>query len=377
MAFADIEPPAISARKSDAGYLQVTLTGQWTLRGVAQHSERLIQEVRGYTSDPEVHWDLEKISAMDSVGAFILFTASDGQRPKHLAVREEHLGFFRRWQERSVPDELPRHKHLFNPIDTARRIGGNAIDHLTGFVSLFGQFALDIGGLVAHPRSIPWRDISANIYHTGVRALSITALLGFLIGVVVAYLSALELKSYGAGNFMVGIAGVGILRELGPVLTAILVAGRSGSAMAAQLGVMRVTQELDALAAMGVSLSLRLVLPKVVALIIVVPLLVMWSDALAMLGAMLSAKATLGIDFPQFLSALPSAVPVSNFWLGIGKGVVYGALIGLVACHFGMRIKPNTESLSTETTNAVVAAITMTIGANAVFAILFKEVGLP
>jgi len=377
MAFADIEAPAISTQKTTAGFLQVTLTGQWTLRGVAQHSERLIQEVRGYTSDPEVHWDLEKISAMDSVGAFILFTASDGQRPKHLAVREEHLGFFRRWQERSVAYEPARLERRLDPIDTARRIGGNAIDHLTGLVTLLGQFALDLGSLAVRPASIPWRDISANIYHTGVRALSITALLGFLVGVVVAYLSALELKSYGAGNFMVGIAGIGILRELGPMLTAILVAGRSGSAMAAQLGVMRVTQELDALAAMGVSLSLRLVFPKVVALIIVVPLLVMWSDALAMLGAMLSAKATLGIEFGQFLTAFPTAVPASNFWLGISKGVVYGALIGLVACHFGMRIKPNTESLSAETTNAVVTAITMTIGANAVFAILFRGVGLP
>lgn len=377
MAFADIESPAISAHKSDAGFLQVTLTGQWTLRGVAQHSERLIQEVRRYIADPEVHWDLEKISAMDSVGAFILFTASGGQRPKHLVVRDEHLGFFRRWQERSVPEGPAHHRPLVDPIETARRIGQNALGHLSSFLTLLGQFALDCCTIVAHPSSLPWRDISANIYQTGVRALSITALLGFLVGIVVAYLSALELKSYGAGSFMVAIAGIGILRELGPMLTAVLVAGRSGSAMAAQLGVMRVTQELDALSAMGISLSLRLVLPKVLALILVVPLMVMWSDALAMLGTMLSAKATLGIEFGQFLLAFPSAVPASNFWLGIGKGAVFGALIGLIACHFGMRIKPNTESLSTETTNAVVAAITMTIAADAVFAVLFMGVGLP
>lgn len=377
MASSDIESPAISARKSDAGFLQVTLTGPWTLRGVARHSEQLIHEVRRYSSDPEVHWDLEQISAMDSVGAFILWTASQGRRPQHLAVREEHLGFFRRWAERDLPDEPRRQRPLFDPMHLARRFGDQLIGHLSGFVTLLGQFALDCAALVVRPASIPWRDISANIYHTGVRALSIIALLGFLVGVVVAYLSALELKNYGAGNFMVVIAGVGILRELGPILTAVLVAGRSGSAMAAQLGVMRVTQELDALSAMGVSLSQRLVLPKVVALICVAPLLVMWSDALALLGSMFAAKATLGIAFGQFLSAVPSAVPAANFWLGIGKGAVFGALIGLVACHFGMRIKPNTESLSTETTDAVVAAITLTIAADAVFAVLFKGVGLP
>lgn len=356
--------------------MQVTLTGQWTLRGVARHSEQLIREVARYAADPEVHWDLEKISAMDSVGAFILWTASRGQRPQHLQVREEHLGFFRRWRERNVPDE-PLRRHAPEPIEVLGHMGANAVEQVVSFLVLLGQFVLDGVMLIARPATIPWRDISANIYRTGVRALSITALLGFLVGIVVAYLSALELKSYGAGNFMVVIAGVGILRELGPLLTAILVAGRSGSAMTAQLGVMRVTQELDALSAMGVSLSLRLVLPKVLALILVVPLLVLWGDALAILGSMFSARATLGIGFAQFLSALPNAVPASNFWLGIGKGAVFGAIIGLIACHFGMRIRPNTESLSAETTNAVVAAITLTIAADAVFAILFKGVGLP
>ncbi len=167
-----------------------------------------------------------------------------------------------------------------------------------------------------------------------------------------------------------------IIRELGPLLAAILVAGRSGSAMTASLGVMRVTSELDALAAMGISHSLRLILPKVVALSIAMPLLVVWTDMIALVGGAMAAHLELGISLHQFFLKLPSAVPVSNFFIGLGKGAVFGLFIALIACHFGLRIKPDTESLGAETTNSVVASITLVILLDAVFAIVFRGVGL-
>lgn len=375
--FADMEPPAIRAERAADGFTTVKLTGHWTLRGVAQHADRLTRELREYTSDPEVHWNLNTISAMDSVGAFVLWRATEGRRPQHLVVRPEHLPLFRRWTERQVPQEPTKQAAHLDIVNSAARAGRRAKEHIGGFLSLLGQFVLDFLWLLRHPSSTPWRDISATIYQAGVKALGIIALVGFLTGVVVSYLSSLELKSYGAGNFIVVIVGIGILRELGPLLTAVLVAGRSGSAMAAQLGVMRVTQEIDALSAMGVSRSLRLVLPKIVALILVMPLLVVWSDILGMLGGMFAARATLGIGLWQFISAFPAAVPLANFWLGVGKGAVFGVLVALIACHFGLRIKPDTESLAVETTGAVVSAITLAIIADAVFAIVFRNMGLP
>jgi phospholipid/cholesterol/gamma-HCH transport system permease protein len=347
------------------------------LRGIAHQSERLMQELRVHTANPEVRWNLSTIAALDSVGAFVLWSASDGQKPEHIEVRAEHLPLFRRWTERQVPAEpTPAPKHL-DLVTYVSRISRHAIDHASDLVSLVGQFVLDCGSLLRNPAATPWRDISANIYHAGVQALGIVALVGFLTGVVVSYLSSLELRSYGAGNFIVIVSGIGILRELAPILTAVLVAGRSGSAMAAQLGVMRVTQELDALAAMGVSQSLRLILPKIVAMTLVMPLLVVWSDVLAIFGSMCAARVTLDMGFARFLSVFPDAVPLTNFWLGVGKGAVFGLLIALVACHYGLRIKPNTESLGRETTNAVVTAITLAILADAVFAIIFRSVGLP
>ncbi len=375
--FTGLDSPALRVERSPEGFISIKLTGYWTLRGVAQHADRLLRELREFTSNPNVHWNLNTIAALDSVGAFVLWRANEGRRPEHLVVRPEHVQLFRRWTDRHVPQEPEQRGKHVNLITIAAQLSRVSVEHISGFISLMGQFILDCVWLLCHPVSIPWRDISATIYQAGAKALGITALVGFLTGVVVSYLSSLELKSFGAGNFIVVIVGIGILRELGPMLTAVLVAGRSGSAMAAQLGVMQVTQELDALSAMGVSLTQRLIFPKIIAMIIVMPLLVVWSDLIAMLGGMLAARATLGITMVRFIADIPHAVPLANFWLGVGKGAVFGALIALVACHYGLRIKPNTESLAVETTSAVVSAITLAIIADALFAIIFRSVGLP
>jgi phospholipid/cholesterol/gamma-HCH transport system permease protein len=223
-----------------------------------------------------------------------------------------------------------------------------AASHLLAMVALIGQMILDLAYLCVHPRDIPWREFSANLYKSGAQALPVTALIGFLIGIVLSYLSALQLKTFGADVFIVNLLGISIVRELGPVLVAVLVAGRSGSAMTAQIGVMRVTEEIDALATMGVSRSQRLILPKVLALAVAMPLLVIWCSAAGIIGGMVSAKLQMDLSYGFFIDTLPRVVPVANVWIGIGKGVVFGLLIALIACHFGLQVKPNTESLSSQ-----------------------------
>ena len=203
----------------------------------------------------------------------------------------------------------------------------NVYDHLTHILLVLGQSVIELMALVMHPRRIPWRELSANVYRTGAQALGITALVGFLIGVVLSYLSSQQLKLFGADAFIVNILGVSVIRELGPVLAAILIAGRSGSAITASLGVMRVTQELDAMAVMGIPHSLRLILPKMLALAISMPLVVLWTDAVALLGGMVAARIELGIGYHHFLMTLPDAVPIANLWLGLGKGAVFGVMI--------------------------------------------------
>jgi phospholipid/cholesterol/gamma-HCH transport system permease protein len=247
---------------------------------------------------------------------------------------------------------------------------------LADFAALLGQVVLNIIYLFRFPREWPGHEISANLFKAGVRAMPVTALVGCLIGIVLSYLSSLQLRQFGADVFIINILGLGTIRELGPLLVAILVAGRTGSAMTAQLGVMRVTEEIDALEVMGVQRSLRLIFPKVVAMALAMPLLVVWTTAAALLGGMAAAEIQLDISFSFFLQTLPKVVPLGNVWIALSKGVVFGIAIALVACHYGLRVRPNTESLSANTTASVVTAITVVILLDAVFAILTRGVGI-
>lgn len=322
-------------------------------------------------------WNLHDIDALDNATALWLWQTWGQKLPAGLEIKPEHLRLIEKWQTQTLPDSTP----VRFSFEQATIILSNGLldgfGQLLNFITLLGQLMLDIVHLLRYPGDIPWAEISITIYEAGVRALGITALVGFLIGIVLSYLSALQLKLFGAEIYIIDILGLSVIRELGPLLAAILVAGRSGSAMTAQIGIMRVTEELDALSAMGISHSLRLTLPKVAALTLTMPLLSVWTSAAALIGGMFSAQNTLDISYEQFMLKLPDAVPLLNLFIGLGKSAVFGLMIALIACHFGFRIKPNTESLGNETTNSVVAAITVVIMVDALFAILFMDVGMP
>jgi phospholipid/cholesterol/gamma-HCH transport system permease protein len=308
----------------------------------------------------------------------LLWRGWDRRLPEVLVVSPGHLRIFERIAalDRRGRPAAPA-PGPFQWLAVVGKTGLALRFHAVDFLALLGQLALDVLHLVRAPQDLPRREISANIYKGGVRAMPVTALVGFLIGVVLSYLSSLQLRLFGADIFIVNILGMGIVRELGPVLVAVLVAGRSGSAMTAQLGVMRVTEEIDALATMGVSRSLRLVFPKVAALSAAMPLLVLWTTTIALMGGMVAANIQLDIGFGYFIQSLPRAVPVANLWIGLTKGVVFGIFVALIACHFGLRVEPNTESLSVNTTASVVTAITVVILLDAIFAILTRNVGMP
>jgi phospholipid/cholesterol/gamma-HCH transport system permease protein len=354
----------------------VVARGVWqvhalTKRGALKAVNQTLESLKGSTAD----WDLSEVASIDHVGAQMFWNAWGKQRPAQLKLDPRQEELFARI-EKASSIALPRTRT--SPMQGVIRLGGAVLtffEHLKGFVTLIGQVVQDTGRFIRRPLTGPWREISANVYHSGFQALGITALVGFLIGVVLSYLSAQQLRMFGGDIYLVNILGMSVIRELGPLLAAILVAGRSGSSITAQLGVMRVTEELDAMLVMGISHGYRLILPKVLALALAMPLLVVWTDAMALIGGMVSAKVELGLSARYFVQKLPSAVPVVNYWIGLGKGVAFGMLIALVSCHFGLRIKPNTESLGRGTTTSVVTAITVVILADAVFAIVFSGVG--
>ncbi|MFC6522791.1 MlaE family ABC transporter permease [Undibacterium arcticum] len=369
-----VTPPGLERVIDPDGTNRIEVSGTWLLRAILPHAATLRPQLADYARDSNAQWDLRAIQQLDAAGALFLWRMW-GRRLPSMMLRPEYEGVFTDLASKQfpVPPEVPR-----DPLKLLVSLGQALLsfgENLYAITLLAGNLLLDSLYLVRHPSNIPWREISANIHRTGSQALAITALVGFLVGVVLSYLSAIQLKNYGADVFIINILGLGIVRELGPILAAILVAGRSGSSMTAQLGVMRVTRELDALAAMGISHTQRLVLPKIVALAITLPLLVLWSDIAALIGGMLSADVQLGIGYRQFLHGLPAAVPIANLWLGAGKGAVFGILTALIACHYGLQIKPNTESLGASTTDSVVTSITIVIIVDAIFAVVFSNVG--
>ena len=347
-----------------------------TLAVRGQISAMQVQVGLGQDACAAASWDLTGINRLDHLGAQFFWNLWGRRRPVRLALDARQEAFFDRLQHLGeVPLPTPA-KQNFLWIAALGSSLFSFVDHVVGFVRLLGQLLLDILRLVRHPLRGPWTEISAGIFHAGTQAMGITALVGLLIGVVLSYLSSQQLRLFGADIYIVNILGLSIIRELGPLLAAILVAGRSGSAITAQLGVMRVTEELDALLVMGIPHGFRLILPRVLSLGLAMPLVVVWTDAMALLGGMLSAKTSLGLSYSFFLETLPNVVKPGNIWLGVGKGAVFGMLIGLTACHFGLRIQPNTTSLGEGTTASVVTAITIVILADAVFAIVFKGVGI-
>lgn len=355
----------------------VAARGNWqvhalTRPGVIQAIEAKLKSLSRQTA--ALRWDLSQVGTLDHIGAQLLWNAWGKQRPQQLTVAPQHRDFFQRLADAGpleLPPKPPR-RRLFNAIYD---MGSDCLSHVAGFITLLGQLVLDFLRMLQVPQRAPWKEISANIYHVGYQALGITALVGFLIGVVLSFLSAQQLHTFGGDIYLVNILGMSIIRELGPLLAAILVAGRSGSAITAQLGVMRVTEELDAMLVMGLPHGFRLILPRVLALLVAMPLLVIWTDAIALLGGMTAAQLQLGLSPTYFLQQLPNAVPLPNYLIGLGKGAVFGGLIAMVACYFGLRIEPNTESLGHGTTTSVVTAITIVIVADAIFAIIFSGVG--
>ncbi len=351
--------------------------GAWQVHALAR--PEVIKHIRlvlqSLPAGAEARWDLSRIDALDHVGAQFLWNAWGKARPAALTLPPQYEEIFKRVEQASalaLPEQKPQ---ALLSLATLNQVLHTISDHLSGFIALIGQLVMDIGRFARLPQRGPWKEISANVFHTGYQALGITALVGWLIGVVLSYLSAQQLHTFGADIYLVNILGMSIIRELGPMLAAILVAGRSGSSITAQLGVMRVTEELDAMLVMGMPHGFRLIMPKVLALAVSMPLLVVWTSAMALIGGMLAAKVELGLSPTYFIQTLPNVVPLENYWIGLGKGVVFGCLIALVACHFGLRVKPNTESLGQGTTISVVTAITVVILADAVFAIVFNGVG--
>jgi len=371
-------PPRIAAESTPEGACALLL-GRWTAAELASSRHWTVVQsalqAQLHRGAPVV-WDLRQIRRLDHAGAQLLWNAWGRQWPERLHVLPVQRAMLERVARFTVATpaaQRPTAWGLF--LQMGAWVLGVA-DQWLDAIRLMGQMLLDVARFLRAPTKGPWRDISGHLYRIGATALPITALVGFLIGVVLAYLMSLQLRQFGADAFIVNILGLSVIRELGPVLAAILIAGRSGSAITAQIGVMRVTEELDAMRVMGIAQGFRLVMPRAVAMAVAMPLLAVWTTLAALLGGMLASDLAMGLTPAYFVTALPRAVQLSNLWLAMGKSVVFGLMIALIGCHYGLRVQPNTQSLGEGTTASVVTSITMVILVDALFAVLFKDIGI-
>ena len=354
------------------------VVGRWSAAALAVPAtwKAVTHTLQAAPAQPGTGWNLEAVEHLDHMGAQVLWNHWGRAWPERVVLSDDQRSMLERVAQFSItpPQVAPR-----SPLQRFEGLGRGVMEALgqaKDFIKLIGQLFLDLLQLARSPGSGPWRDVSGHLWQMGGAALPITALVGFLIGVVLAYLTALQLRQFGAESFIVNILGIAVIRELGPLLAAILVAGRSGSAITAQIGVMRVTEELDAMRVMGISHGYRLVMPRAIALAIAMPLISVWTSAAALGGGMLAADLALGITPSFFFQSMPAAVNVTNLTLAVGKSVVFGLMIALVGCHYGLRVEPNTQSLGRGTTAAVVTSITVVILVDAVFAIAFRNTGV-
>lgn len=358
----------------------LVLSGSWTALGLGSDD---LMTVRNRTP-PITAIDCQELTAFDTAGAWALNKLlqdlrHDGADVRTLGLRPE----FKKMLElvaqhvaeaaaKTAPVKLP-------PPGRLNRIGQGtvlALDQGLDLLGFMGEAAMAFAKSLAHPQRIRWRPILYNIRTAGFDALPIVGLLSFLLGIVVAYQGANQLRQYGANIFVADLVGLSMLREFSPLMTAIIIAGRSGSAYAAQIGTMAVTEEIDAMRTIGIAPMELLVLPKVVALVVALPLLTVFSDVLGVLGGMMMARAQLGVGFEEFFDRLSKAVSVSSYAIGVGKAPVFAVIIAIVGCFQGFRTQGGADSVGRQTTRSVVQSIFLVIVADALFSIAFSVLDL-
>lgn len=383
----DIQPATIRQLTN----AELKLSGSWN----AQNLHSIESQIAAINNIANTNISVEcaDIQAMDTVGALLIKKLQQRLIEQNTAVNLKNLPpAFKKIMDAvdvqltidaQLISDSKQHNGAKATLNAApnllARIGKFtflAVKQFAEMLSFIGETAIVLAKSVAQPKRIRWRPILFNIRTAGFDALPIVGLLSFLLGIVVAYQGADQLRQYGANIFVADLVGLSMLREFAPLMTAIIIAGRSGSAYAAQIGTMEVTEEIDAMRTLGILPQELLVLPKVIALIIAMPLLTVFADALGVFGGMLMARQQLDVGFVEFLDRFVKAVSPTAFMTGIGKAPVFAAIIAMVGCFQGFRTKGGADSVGRQTTRSVVQSIFLVIVADALFSVAFSMLDL-
>jgi phospholipid/cholesterol/gamma-HCH transport system permease protein len=364
--------------------LLVEAGGQWTLSALAgldERRQRLLAESPGPGGAASI--DLKCVQRLDTAGAWLLQStmrelAARGWQVEWGGARAAHALLLAEIQ-RITSEPLPPAPEVNPLVRVVANLGSStlaALEEGGRMLSCYGQTVLALSRLALQPRRLRLTSLAHHLEQTCVNALPIVGLIAFLIGIVMAYQGADQLRRFGAEIFTVDLLAISALREIGILLTAVVVAGRSGSAFTAEIGMMKVNEEVDALRTLGLDPLEVLVLPRLLALMIALPLLAFFADIMALFGGGLMCAFVLDISPGQYLARLEEAIWPRTFWVGIVKAPVFAFVIAMVACYEGLTVDGSAESVGRNTTLAVVIGIFLVIVFDAIFSVLFSSLGL-
>jgi len=372
-------PTATLVASPEPDALVLRAEGDWLVATAAELDRRL--RALALPQGRRVMLDLAGIERLDTAGAWLVLRteydlAARGNAVELHNLRASFTPLIDQVRGRGtgppLPHPVPSHHTLLGFVARIGEVTLRLMRRGYAILGFFGLVMITLAQLVRHPRRLRLTATIVQMEHTGLNATPIVGLLSFLIGVVFAYQGADQLRRFGAEIYTVNLLGIAILRELGVLLTAIIVAGRSGSAFTAQIGTMQVNEEIDALRTLGLDPIEVLVMPRVLGLVLTLPLLVIYADFLGMLGGCLMSWSTLGISIPTFMDQLHSAIGQWTFWVGVIKAPFFAAIIALVGCYEGFNVERSADSVGRLTTQSVVESIFIVIVADAAFSIMFS-----
>jgi phospholipid/cholesterol/gamma-HCH transport system permease protein len=362
---------AASAAPAEGGNPPFRIRGALTITRAASIQREIDAE-----ADPLLI-DLSGVERMDTVGAWLVYRAMRdrgaklaGASPESQSLLDQVAEFDKPVQVR--PEEPATFLRMIGEIGEWIAESGRTIVGLLGF---FGATLVGMANVISHPKRFRLNAVVQRFDVVGVRALGIIGLMSFLIGIVIAQQGAVQLQQFGAEIYTINLIGRITVRELGTLMTAIMVAGRSGSAFAAQLGTMKITEEIDAMRTIGVSPIEALVIPRLIAAVVMMPLLAFWAMLMSLLGGGIFVWLSLGIPPLTYVQRLGEVIPATDLWVGLIKAPVFGFIIALAGCFQGMQVKGDSEEVGLRTTLAVVQSIFLVIVLDSVFAVFFGSVG--
>ena len=355
--------------------------GDWLIRQAVLIGD----QIQGLHILPETvsFIDVSAVSFLDTTGALLLLEfkaahSADGHSCELVGVSDHLQSLLDLVEEERIASQKkttsahPQHNDFYV-------IGKNAIHRYRQWLSVLafiGELLIVLWQNLSRPLHLAWHSIIENIDRAGFRALPIIGLMSFLIGLVLAYQLSTQLQTYGADIFVVDITGIGILREFGPLITAIVMAGRTSTSFAALIGTMKINEELDALSTMGITPMSHLIVPRIIATLVIMPLLVVWADIFGIFGSMFMSKVTMGISYVSFIDRFHHEVPATEYVLGLVKTPFFALIIAGVGCLQGLLVGDSADSVGVQTTKAAVQAIFMVIIADAAFSIIFSWMGI-